>query len=55
MNAHDKFEHLTIKQKLENSIKKYIKLNRKKHSIENEMENLSRDIEKYKLSFEKTG
>lgn len=41
-----------IKQKLQSSIKKYIKLNRKKNSIENELENISRDIQKYKLSYE---
>lgn len=56
---HDEYEskgsynHRTIKQKLEDSIKKYIKLNKKKNSIENEMANLSRDIQKYKLSFSK--
>lgn len=59
MKHHDECEskvsynHRTIKQKLEDSIKKYIKLNKKKNSIENEMTNLSRDIQKYKLSFSK--
>ena len=58
MKHHDEYEskgsynHRTIKQKLEDSIKKYIKLKKKKNSIENEMANLSRDIEKYKLSFD---
>lgn len=51
--SRDSYNHRTIKQKLENSIKKYIKLNKKKNSIENEMANLSRDIQKYKLSFSK--
>ena len=41
-----------IKQKLQLSIKKYIKLNKKKNSIENELQNISRDIQKYKLSYE---
>ena len=50
MKHHDEYEQKTIKQKLESSIKKYIKLNRKKNSIESEMENLERDIQKYKLS-----
>ena len=49
----DSYDHRTIKQKLEDSIKKYIKLKKKKNSIEREMANLSRDIEKYKLSFSK--
>ena len=59
MKHHDEYEskcsynHRTIKQKLEDSIKKYIKLKKKKNSIENEMANLSRDIQKYKLSFSK--
>ena len=51
--SRDSYKHQTIKQKLEDSIKKYIKLKKKKNSIENEMTNLSRDIEKYKLSFSK--
>ena len=51
--SRDSYDHRTIKQKLEDSIKKYIKLNKKKNSIENEMANLSRDIKKYKLSFSK--
>ena len=51
--SRDSYNHRTIKQKLEDSIKKYIKLKKKKNSIENEMANLSRDIEKYKLSFSK--
>lgn len=51
--SRDSYDHRTIKQKLEDSIKKYIKLKKKKNSIENEMANLSRDIEKYKLSFSK--
>lgn len=51
MNANNEYERETIRQKLENSIKKYIKLNRKKNSIENEMETLSRNIEKYKISY----
>ena len=51
--SRDSYDHRTIKQKLEDSIKKYIKLNKKKNSIENEMANLSRDIQKYKLSFSK--
>ena len=50
--SRDSYDHRTIKQKLEDSIKKYIKLKKKKNSIENEMANLSRDIEKYKLSFD---
>ena len=50
--SRDSYDHRTIKQKLEDSIKKYIKLKKKKNSIENEMTNLSRDIEKYKLSFD---
>lgn len=50
--SRDSYDHRTIKQKLEDSIKKYIKLKKKKTSIENEMANLSRDIEKYKLSFD---
>jgi len=52
MKYHDEYEQKTIKQKLESSIKKYIKLNRKKNSIESEMENLERDIQKYKLSYQ---
>jgi len=52
MKHHDEYERKTIKQKLESSIKKYIKLNRKKNSIESEMENLERDIQKYKLSYQ---
>ena len=51
--SRDSYDHRTIKQKLEDSIKKYIKLKKKKNSIEHEMTNLSRDIEKYKLSFSK--
>lgn len=54
MNANDVYTHETIKQKLKNTIKKYIKLNKKKNSIENELMCLSRDIQKYKLSFEET-
>lgn len=50
--SRDSYDHRTIKQKLEDSIKKYIKLKKKKNSIEHEMTNLSRDIEKYKLSFD---
>ena len=50
--SRDSYDHRTIKQKLEDSIKKYIKLKKKKNSIENEMANLSRNIEKYKLSFD---
>ena len=50
--SRDSYDHRTIKQKLEDSIKKYIKLKKKKTSIENEMANLSRNIEKYKLSFD---
>lgn len=59
MKKHDEYElgfypdkAEVIKQKLQSSIKKYIKLNRKKNSIENELENISRDIRKYKLSYE---
>ena len=52
--SRDSYDHRTIKQKLEDSIKKYIKLKKKKNSIENEMANLSRDIEKYKLSFDES-
>ncbi len=48
----DHYDHRTIKQKLQSSIKKYIKLNKKKNSIENELQNISRDIQKYKLSYE---
>ena len=54
MNANDVYTHETIKQKLKKKIKKYIKLNKKKNSIENELMCLSRDIQKYKLSFEET-
>ena len=52
--SRDSYDHRTIKQKLEDSIKKYIKLKKKKNSIENEMANLSRNIEKYKLSFDES-
>ena len=55
MNKHDEYEKRTIKQKLEQSIKKYIKLNKKKNSIEHELDNISREIQKYKLSFEDIG
>lgn len=60
MKHHDEYEldiyypdkAEVIKQKLQSSIKKYIKLNKKKNSIENELKNISRDIQRYKLSYE---
>lgn len=52
MKHHDEYEQQTIKQKLDTAIKKYFKLQKKRNSIENEMENLSRDIQKYKISYQ---
>ena len=48
----DDHDPQVIEQKLNQSIKKYIKLRRKRNSIDNEMETLERDIQKYKISYQ---
>ena len=56
MKNHDEYDQRAkaqeIKQKLQTAIKKYTKLNKKKNSIQHQLDNISRDIKRYKLSYE---